>query len=93
MRHQHEAGSGVFGLLTGYELLRVLRKMRMLADDGYTAPQGRTVWMETLYDCYTEWIGQLPAVSNQHPAATFGWDSSRVQTTPTLCTGCSFEKE
>jgi len=86
----------------------------MLADDdddttpAVGAPQGQTsqqpAWMRQLHDRCMEWIGQLPAVSNQRPAVTVEWDLtkyyrvstrflSRVQTTPTLCIDYSSEKE
>jgi len=86
----------------------------MLADDdddtapAVGAPQGQTsqqpAWMRQLHDRCMEWIDQLPAVSDLHPAVTTERDLmrycrvsthflSRVQTTPTLCTGYSSEKE
>ena len=86
----------------------------MLADDdgdsapAVGAPQGQTpqqpAWMRQLHDRCMEWIGQLPAVSDWHPAATAERDLTkhyrvstpflnRVQTTPTLFTDCFSEKE
>ena len=66
----------------------------MLADDdndsapAVGAPQAHTsqqpAWMRQLHDRCMEWISQLPAVSNQPPAAIAEWDLTKYYRVSTL---------